>query len=1112
MVDSDNQIIDNRREELKARIGSILESSERAKFAVGYFYISGLESVAKQLAGVSELRLLIGSSSNRETIEQMAEGYRRLELVRERLEEQQYQKKSQQQEEMRQTVMQVGQTLAELEQSDACEETVRTLAEMIAGGRLKIRVYTKGVLHSKAYIFDFKNANPHAPGIAIVGSSNFTISGLRSNTELNVVVEGKENHRELTQWFEDLWDEAQDFDASLMQELRASWPLAQVRPWDIYMKTLYTLVKDRLESEETGDILWEDEITSRLTDFQRDAVRQAVQIIRQHGGGFVSDVVGLGKSFVGTAIIKHFERTEQSRALIICPAPLLEMWERYSEEYDLRARVLSLGKLVESDDQSNFLLNDELYRDRDFVLVDESHNFRNTGTQRYKLLENYLTTPTETGKRRKCVLLTATPRNKSVWDIYNQIKLYQADDKTDLPIDPPHLRQYFQLIERNERRLPDLLSNILIRRTRNYILRIYGYDEQSGKRVDSTQFEPYLNGEKRAYVLVGGQHQYFPRRELETIEYSIEATYQGLYQELRHYLGKPGQGQPNNPPPGELSFARYGLWRYVRPGKQKQEPYASLQRAGSNLRGLIRIMLFKRFESSVYAFRETVSRLLRVHESFLLALYNDTVPAGEAAQKILSETEYGNELEMLLELDEVTGRYNPEDLDMPRLRKHIQQDIDILKSILGLVEQITAEQDAKLQALKQKLAEPALKTGKCLIFTQYADTASYLYENLNGPHDPTIAQVRSDGKNKAQIAARFAPLANPGYPRPANLPEIRLLIATDVFSEGLNLQDCDKIINYDLHWNPVRLIQRFGRIDRIGGQHARIYGYNFLPELGIERNLGLRQKLHNRIQEIHDTIGEDSAILDRTEELNAEAMYAIYEQKSGQLSMFEEEDNPAGSTVLDLNEAEAILRQLREDDPAEYERIASLRDGIRTGRQTGQRGIIALCQAGNYRQLYLADAEGKALSQETTLILGRLKCEKDDPAVALPPAYNTSITHLHQEFARLVQRRQAEKDYTQSFTQGQRYVLSELRMLYGQTEEEELRLQITRLDKAFRQPLNMAANRDLTLLRRNQLKGQSLFRNLIDLYHRHNLQEERRTRPDPKQDNHPRIICSLALI
>src|SRR5439155_20844285 len=164
-----------------------------------------------------------------------------------------------------------------------------------------------------------------------------------------------------------------------------------------------------------------------------------------------------------------------------------------------------------------------------------------------------------------------------------------------------------------------------------------------------------------------------------------------------------------------------------------------------------------------------------------------------------------------------------------------------------------------------------------------------------------IDVIFSGDKSKARVVGRFAPKANPEYKFTAGENELFTVVATDVLAEGLNLQDCDNIINYDLHWNPVRLIQRFGRIDRIGSDHDVVYGFNFLPETGIERNLGLRQKLHNRIQEIHDTIGEDAAILDKTENLNEEAFYAIYEKKGGQLSLFEDEEE---ESFVDLNEAE----------------------------------------------------------------------------------------------------------------------------------------------------------------------------------------------------------------
>src|SRR5216683_1696909 len=660
-----HDIIDNRQEKLVDHINRMLDSTEIARFAVGYFFLSGLESIAERLESVKELRLLIGNTSNRETLEQLAEGYRRLELVQDALEAQAYPKRTEMGRMTADTAVNIRATVEQMDQTDQGEILVKTLVRMIEEKRLKVRVYTKGRMHAKAYIFDYystlfdhvgKPVERHEQGIAIVGSSNLTLSGVSHNTELNVIVQGNDNHAVLVQWFDELWNEAQDFDETLMREMQQSWAVVPARPYDIYMKTLYTLVKDRLEGEDAKEILWDDEITQRLADFQKVAVRQAVQTIRDFGGVFVSDVVVLGKSYIGAAIAKHFERTEHARPLIICPAPLVEMWERANEVYQLNARVLSTGYLREDDDGNfNFLLKDAKYRDRDFVLLDESHNFRHGDTQRYKVMQTFLAT----GKQ--CCFLTATPRNKSAWDVYYQIKLFHQDDKTDLPVDPPVLNDYFRLIEKGERKMPDLLSNILIRRTRNHILRWYGFDAVTHQPLDPSQFKEYLEGRRRAYVLVGGRHQFFPTRVLETIEYSIEDTYQGLYQELRQLVGKSRKGQPLQPAEDELTYARYGLWHYVVKNKQRQEPYATLQRAGTNLRGLIRVLLFKRFESSVYAFKETVRRLLRVHKSFLDALSQGIVPAGERAQSLLYESDNDEETDLLDALKEVSKRYQVQD-------------------------------------------------------------------------------------------------------------------------------------------------------------------------------------------------------------------------------------------------------------------------------------------------------------------------------------------------------------------------------------------------------------------------------------------------------------------
>ena len=1107
-----HDIIDNRNEKLVEHINVILDSTERARFAVGYFFLSGFQSIAEELKDVKELRLLIGNTTNRKTLEQLVEGHRRIEQVAEIAGAQVYPRRADLRRMADGTAENISQSVEFMDQTDDAELLIKSLVQMIAEKRLLVRVYTKGRLHAKAYIFDYRDDGRYEKGAAIVGSSNLTLSGLNHNTELNVVVGGNANHAELCRWFDELWDESEDFDASLMEVMKASWGFDLVKPYDIYMKTLYELVKDRLEGGDAPEVLWADDLTRQLADFQKVAVRQAVQIIRANGGVFVSDVVGLGKTYVGAAIIKHFERTENARPLIICPAPLVEMWERYNEVYRLNARVLSMGKLREDDDAAvdevdgltTSILDDVMYRDRDFVLIDESHNFRHSDTQRYKIVQSFL------GSGRRCCFLTATPRNKSAWDVFHQIKLFHPDDMSDLPIDPPDIREYFRKIEKGERKLPDILSSVLIRRTRNHILRWYGFDAQTEKPVDPSDFKQYLDGRRKAYVLVGGNKQFFPKRNLETVSYSIEETYQGLYHELREYLGKPRRGDATSIAAGELTYARYGLWHYVLESKQKQEPYINLQSSGANLRGLMRVLLFKRFESSVYAFKQTIKKLLNVHQLFDDALENGIVPAGDEAQSILYEPSAVEEQELMDALEAVSGRYRIDDFNIDLLQEHLHNDINLLSKILGMVDPITPARDAKLQTLKDRLSESPLRDGKRLIFTQYADTARYLFDNLNpnGEHDD-IDVIFSGDRSKERAVGRFAPRANPEYRFQRGESELATLIATDVLAEGLNLQDGNKIINYDLHWNPVRLIQRFGRIDRIGSEHDDIYGFNFLPETGIERNLGLREILSHRIQDIHDTIGEDAAILDTSEQLNEEAMYAIYEQKGDQLSLFDDDEE-----LMDLNEAEEMLRLLRRDDPEEFERIANLRDGIRAAMPKSSRGTYLFCQAGQFQQLFLLDEAGEIVSRDISRILNTIKCTPDLPGGRLPPDYNQTVMRVKGVFAQEIRHRQTERRHRSSLKPAQHYVIRELQLIFREETDEDVRQSIMALEGAFRGSISDALNRELNLLRRNGVTGAALLRNLDQLYRQYNL-SDRNTRQQEAQSRNkdlPFIVCSAALV
>ncbi len=1097
-----HDIIDNRHEKLLEHVNLILDETERARFAVGYFFLSGFEGIAEPLQNVTELRLLIGNTSTRETIEQLAEGYQQLRSVEETIQSNRYLKSTEHKARAQETTQNLRACIETMPQLDTSERFIKTLVDLIASGQLKVKVYTKERLHAKAYIFDYKD-NKYESGISIVGSSNLTLAGLTSNTELNVVVHGKANQEQLRNWFDELWDESEEFAAALMEELKTSWALALVRPYDIYMKTIYELVKESIEADEGIDVSSSDELLEQLTDFQQVAVSQAIKLINEYGGVFISDVVGLGKSYIGSAIIKHFEVSEAARPLILCPPGLIPMWREYNATYRLHAEILSTGLLSSgAEDARQRLFEDIRYRQCDFVLIDESHHFRNANTQRYRILQEFLASGA-----KKCCLLTATPRNKSAWDIYHQLKLFHITDETQLPLEESNLRQYFRMIEAGESCLTKLLQHILIRRTRNHILRWYGYDAETDEPVDATQFGDYLHRQRRAYVRVGGAKQFFPKRCLKTIEYSIEETYQGLYQRIREYIGTT---EATTVP--QLSYARYGLWHYVKREKQGLSPYQDLQSAGRNLRGLMRILLFKRFESSVYAFKTTISRFHNVHVEFLSALENGVVPAGDGAQKILYEAATAEETDLTAEeqdistvldqLRETSEQYKIRDFNVTRLRAAIKHDIEILAEILESVRSITPAQDAKLQTLKKQLENPPLHGKKRLIFTQYIDTALYLSENLT---DSNTEVIHSNKKTKKpHVVGLFSPKSN-GYKLKPGENEINTLITTDVLAEGLNLQDCGMLINYDLHWNPVRLIQRFGRIDRIGSRFDEIHGFNFLPELGIERNLGLREKLTHRIQEIHDTIGEDAAILDNTEQLNESTMYAIYEQNGEELSSFEETEEAS----FGLSEAEEMLRQLKRQNPDEYQRIADLRDGIRTGIPAEIEGTYVFCRSQQNKHLVLFDENGIELTTDISEMLRYLECAPELPGEPIPPTHNALVTKTQKQFAARI-RAMKTLFPKQHLTRAQKYILNQLKIL-ANTETDKA---IGYLEQAFRAHPTEALKREINRIYRDKITSSPLLTELKNLYQRYNLTAVVNRPANPEQQNsaQPQVICSAAFV
>jgi len=998
-----HDIIDNRELHLADAVRPLLKQSVRAHFAIGYFFLSGFKAIAKELEGVQELRLLIGNTSDRATIEQLAEGHASREAIIAQQRQGEFLNAQQRAKLVAESERKIRDRLERLDQTDEDQALVEQLLRLISEDRLKVKVYTRNRLHAKAYIFDYPTGR-FERGIAIIGSSNLSLGGLRDNTELNVLVHGNGNHEQLHEWFKKLWDEAEPFAAELMTELKSSWALDNsVTPYELYLKVLYHLTKDRLEEP---DVPMPADFPP-LADFQWAAVKSGIRILKLRHGVFISDVVGLGKSFIAAALLKWLKVRERQRALIICPTPLVKMWrERFVDRYDLGAEVLSLGKLSQPD----FDWSPEPFQNKQIVLLDESHNLRHSDSLRYDRLHQFLH-----GLGLPVILLTATPRNSRARDILNQIRLFNADDKIDLGVEPRSLTKYFKLVEDEQRPLPPLLQHFLIRRTRKHIREHWPDAKVDGRPVR------------------------FPNRVLRTIDYSIEKTYGGFYKRLRDLI------EPPNPVRKKkigMTYGRYGLHLYVVPAKQNVAPYNDLVRAGQRLHGLMRTLLFKRLESSVVAFRETVTRLIERHKIFLNGLDDGVIIAGEKVEDLLKGIEEGDaeNADLRAELEKLAEKYDPNDFRLADLRRDVESDLATLQEMARHAAPITPDKDAKLQRLLKWLDdESLLRTHKLLIFTQYIDTAQYITGELRKAKvrpPETIEHADSTRDDLQTLVTRFAPIANEAK-APVKEP-IHVLVATDVLSEGLNLQDAALILNYDLHFNPVRLIQRFGRIDRINSAHTEIYAFNFLPELELERNLGIQTILRERIADIHQTIGEDAAILEPDEQLNPDAMYAIYEGDGKKLEAIE--DTMEASVDLEVQEAEDLMRRIQRQQPELFARITSLSNAIRSAKTFSgdavppkRPAVFFFGQAGDFQRLWLADADGNILTEDNHSSLTAITCQPEEKRRKLPLDYNALVTKLKTRFDQQYQEYLAAGGTPHRLTVSQRWALDTIRDAYRQS-------------------------------------------------------------------------------
>lgn len=933
------------------RLKEMLASSARADIAVGYFFINGFEQVADDLNRLQKVRILVGRT-DRQVLEEVAAGLQQIEALQSKLATDGTIRRSQRDQIAMQAVSHVADGVAIMPQTSDSERAIGALSDLVSSGKLEIKAYLRSTLHAKAYLCWYDN---HAePGSAIVGSSNFTLAGFLGNTELNVRVTGDAEMSELGRWFEELWKDSEDISESILVQLNRSWALAETPPYHVYLKALYEMYGEDVAIGGPAPIPPRD---PALANFQLDAVSRALRMIDLHGGCYIGDVVGLGKTFVGAEILRQlrFSYPEDENPLIICPAGLKPMWDRTNELFGLGAAVISqsmiaappesefdeeLGRYVDIpfEDVRGIVLEQEFPR-RGPVLVDEAHNFRNYNS-RYMGLQSYL----ESGDH-KVVLMSATPQNLGPRDIYRQIKLFLDEVDHGLRIEPIGLEDYFKAVEVWHRHRADLENWEGEHRT----WQAKGSSGQAPGRPSEpdvpkasieTVLTPLLVRRRRKDIkelygdtaVIGGKPVQFPDPVLSNQEYRLDRVYAkvGTFKFLSDKLKA-------------HKASRYRVTDYLKPDVKDRPEYQDLWRARNRIAGLMGALLFKRLESSIAAFRSTLKALSLSNRHFYEALEQGFVPIGDTATRMLSGESFdADELLEILEQEEEKRKrsksehsklvHSTDDFDVDEWLKDLNADYELLSEISKGVADIGPEDDDKLQKLREFLCDPDVKTDKIIIFSEAEATVDYLYEQLNAEeNDPSIAKLSGSNRSAAEnIIKRFSPTWNLRVNEKIPGPEIRILIATDVVSEGQNLQDCARVLNYDLHWNPVKLVQRFGRVDRIGTVHTVINLHNMWPDVEIDASLNLTDRLLNRIQTFHDFIGLDSRLLSDNERLNTRTMYRIYQDK--QLPEIDE----GFDDIAAYQRGISLLQRIQAEDPDLWQTITDLPDGIRSALQVSE--------------------------------------------------------------------------------------------------------------------------------------------------------------------------------
>ena len=881
---------------------------------VGYFRTSGFFKLYPAMENIEKIRILVGLNTDKYTVEIIDQAL--TPTTKESNEA---------------FARQIENEFEHTGHTEQIEKGVLKFIEWLNSGKMEMRLYPTAPIHAKVYIMR-KNSLADYYGSVITGSSNFSISGLQNNLEFNVELKDSSDVHFALERFEELWQDGIPINQTYIETIEHNtWLRNDITPYEIYLKTLYEFFREEINSDK-------DELVKNMLppgymrlQYQIDAVVQAKKTLQAYNGVFIADVVGLGKTYICAMLAKNLAK---GKKLIICPPVLVNYWEEVLLEFDIAAKVVSLGKL------DSILPN---AADYDYVFVDEAHRFRNAVTEGFSKLH-------EICYGKKVILISATPINNYSSDIANLLSLFQPMHNSNIPgvknlegffaslngklkgLDKGTTEYMQQLRANSEEIRNKILRHIMIRRTRSEIEQYYKED-------------------------LAKQNLSFPKLGAPVkIVYEFDENVNQIFSETVAAIKN-------------FAYARYKPLLYL----LDQRPYKKQLTAQHNMGGFMKSILIKRLESSFYAFKMTLARFIESYEKFIQMFESGEVWISKKAD-VYELLDSGDTEKLFAMLESENAAYFKSEQFRPEFIIDLKKDLAKLQYLASLWAGVNT--DPKLETFCTELeSNKKLLGNKKIIFTESKETAEYLETKLHELYGKRAVAYSGDSNKKLKEAIEDS--FNPKNKTKEN-DRYDVLITTDVLAEGINLHRSNALINYDLPWNPTRIMQRAGRINRVGTEHKEIYVFNFFPTAQSSKHLPLKDRILEKLQAFHDTLGEDYKYLSDTEIVSPQK---LFNDLTSDLTTEGESTSPELAYL-------AVIRSIRDNNEKLFEKIKRLPKKSKTGRRSKavkNAATITFIRKGALKDFYISGEETKQLSFIEAVKY--LECSPDEPRINIGSVY-----------------------------------------------------------------------------------------------------------------------------